>query len=219
MKKIKRRGLMFVVSSPSGAGKTTLCNLLLKVDKHIHPSISYTTRTIRPGEVDGKDYHFTDKANFERMIADNHFLEYAEVFGRYYGTPKKPVEDHLKNGEDVIFDIDWQGNKAITKIAREDVVSIFLLPPDKTELLKRLKKRAQDNNETIEYRLARANSEIEHWHDYDYTIINKDIDESLKKMLSILRAERLKKPRRLGVPAFVKMLLEEKVNLDLLQSE
>lgn len=217
MKKIKRRGLMLVVSSPSGAGKTTLCNLLRKIDKHIHPSISYTTRVARDGEVDGKDYYFTDEANFQRMVEGGHFVEHAQVFGNRYGTPKKLVEDYLKNGEDVIFDIDWQGNNSLTKIARDDVVSIFLLPPNKIELLKRLKSRAQDNHETIEYRLQCANADIEHWHEYDYTIINRDLDESLRKMLSILRAERLKKARRLGVPEFVKKLIEEKVDVKLLQ--
>lgn len=211
MKKKNRRGLMLVLSSPSGAGKTTLANLLLKADKHLHPSISFTTRKQRDGEIHGADYFFTDKASFLKMAEEKKFLEYAEVFGNYYGTPKDLVEKHLTNGEDVIFDIDWQGNRNLSKMSKSDVVSVFILPPSKRELMSRLKKRAQDTHETIELRMAKANSELHHWEEYDYTIVNKDLDESLKKLLSILRAERLKKSRRQGVIEFVNKLLDEQL--------
>jgi len=208
---IKRRGLMLVLSSPSGAGKTTLANLLLKTDKHVHTSTSYTTRPIREGELEGNHYYFVSKDKFFKMIEDGKFLEYAEVFGNYYGTPKERVEKYLKGGEDVIFDIDWQGNRSLTKMAREDVVSVFLLPPSKKELHDRLVKRAQDAHETIELRMMKANSELQHWQEYDYTIVNKDLDESLRKLLSILRAERLKKQRRWGVIDFVNQLIQETI--------
>lgn len=211
MTTIKRRGLMLVVSSPSGAGKTTLANLLLKADNHIHPSISYTTRDIRPGEKQGEHYHFIDKDTFLTMAKEGKFLEYAEVFGHYYGTPKELVEHYLNLGEDVIFDIDWQGNRNLTAIARADVVSVFLLPPSKIELHERLIKRAQDTHETIALRMQKANSELKHWQEYDYTIVNKDLDESLRKLLSILRAERLKKQRRWGVITFVDQLIAETI--------
>lgn len=203
---------MLVVSSPSGAGKTTLAKLLLKADKHLHASISYTTRLPREGEVDGVDYHFVDEHMFLRMVKTGEFLEYAEVFGHYYGTHKDVVEDYLKNGEDVIFDIDWQGNRSLCKLAREDVVSVFLLPPSKKELLERLTKRAQDREETIDFRMKKANSEMLHWEEYDYVIVNKDLDESLKKLLAILRAERLRKVRRLGLFKFVENLMGEKLD-------
>jgi len=211
MKKPTRRGLMLILSSPSGAGKTTLANLLLKADKHIHPSISYTTRSIRPGEEHGKHYYFVDRDTFKRMAAANEFLEHVEVFGNCYGTQKDVVESYLDKGEDVIFDIDWQGNRSLTKMARNDVVSVFLLPPSKKELNERLKKRAQDSSETIELRMKKANDEMEHWGEYDYIIVNRDLDESLKKILSILRAERLRKGRRLGLSDFVNDLLAEKL--------
>jgi len=200
---------MLILSSPSGAGKTTLANMLLAIDAHTHPSISYTTRKPRPGEVDKKDYFFVDESTFEKMIEEEAFLEYVYKFGNYYGTPKTQVEGFLSIGEDVVFDIDWHGNRALTAAAREDVVSVFILPPSKVELRERLVKRAQDANETIELRLEKANSELMHWHEYDYQIINKDLEESLKKLYSILRAERLKKARRIGVVDFVNTLLAE----------
>jgi guanylate kinase len=212
MKKPKRRGLMLVLSAPSGAGKTTLANLLLKVDKHLHTSISYTTRQPREGEVHGKHYFFVDEQTFLRMIKEGEFLEYVEVFGHYYGTPKTLVEKHMQNGEDIVFDIDWQGNRSLTQMARQDVVSVFILPPSKKELLERLTKRAKDTSETIELRMRKANSELQHWQEYDYAIVNKDLDESLKKLLAILRAERLKKTRRLGVYEFVNKLISESID-------
>jgi guanylate kinase len=206
---IKRRGLMLVLSSPSGAGKTTLAKLLLKADKHIHMSISYTTRPKRPGEKDGVDYFFVKKDKFSQMIKNNEFLEYAEVFGNYYGTPRQLVENYLTKGEDVIFDIDWQGHRSLAQMASDDVVSVFLLPPSKKELRERLVKRAQDADETIELRMKKANSELQHWQEYDYIIVNKDLDESLRKLLSVLRAERLRKQRRWGVVDFVNQLIRE----------
>jgi guanylate kinase len=209
VRKIDRRGLMFVLSSPSGAGKTTLAKLLLQNDKHIHSSISYTTRAPRDGEVDGVDYHFTNKETFQKMIDNSEFLEYAEVFGNFYGTPKSLVEEHLSKGEDVIFDIDWQGNRSLTDNARGDVVSVFILPPSKATLKERLVKRAQDTSETIELRMSKANSELQHWQEYDYIIVNKDLNRSFKKLLSILRAERLRKHRRIGVYHFVSNLMEQ----------
>lgn len=207
--KIKRRGLLLVISSPSGAGKTTLTNLLLKADKHIHPSISYTTRKQREGEKDREHYFFTDKPTFEQMIKEGKFLEYAEVFGNLYGTPRYLVDKHIENGEDVAFDIDWQGHRTLKAIAPEDVVSVFILPPSKKILRERLEKRAQDAKETIDLRMQKANSELSHWHEYDYTIVNKDLDDSLKKLLAILRAERLRKHRRQGVVDFVNQLQSE----------
>lgn len=209
MVKIKRRGLMLVVSSPSGAGKTTLVKMLLKVDKHIHSSVSYTTRPMRQGETNGVDYYFTDRENFNKLIDDGIFLEHVEAFGEYYGTPKAEVEKYLENGEDVVFDIDWQGNLALTNKSRSDVASVFILPPSKKELSERLARRALDTKEKIEIRLKKANSELAHWHEYDYAIVNKDLNESLKKLLAILRAERLKKARRLGVVEFVQQLIDE----------
>lgn len=208
---IKRRGLMLVLSSPSGAGKTTLAQLLLKVDKHLYTSISYTTRPIRNGEQHGVHYYFVDTTEFQRMIENDEFLEYAKVFGNFYGTPKKFVEEKLLEGQDVLFDIDWQGNRSLSKVAKDDVVSIFIFPPSKNELLARLKSRAQDDIKVIIDRMKQVDEEISHWHEYDYSIINRDLDESLKKILSVLRAERLKKARRLGVPRFVEKLLNEKI--------
>lgn len=198
-----------MVSSPSGAGKTTLANLLLQHDKHLHPSISVTTRAPRPGEVDGVHYYFRDKATFLQMMERGEFLEYAEVFGYYYGTPRKSVEELLALGEDVIFDIDWQGHRSLLDMSRSDVVSVFLLPPSKQELRERLIKRAQDASETIELRMQKANSELHHWQEYDYVVINKDLRKSLKKMRSILRSERLKRHRRLGLYEFVSDMMSQ----------
>lgn len=213
MTKIDRRGLMLILSSPSGAGKTTIAKKLLREDEHLVTSTSCTTREKRHNEVDGKDYNFISITEFNRMIKDNEFLEYAEVFGHYYGTPKRVVEGYLREGVDVIFDIDWQGNKALTSKARDDVVSVFVLPPSMEELYRRLRMRKADSEEVMKFRMERAGSEISHWHEYDYTIINHDLDQSMEKIFAILRAERLKKARRLGVPGFVDNLLKEKVEL------
>lgn len=200
---------MLILSSPSGGGKSTLARLLMKSDSHVHPSISVTTRPKRSGEVEGKDYYFVSNEQFHKMIENNELLEYARVFDYMYGTPRKTVDEFLSKGEDVIFDIDWQGNRQLTAMVRDDVASVFILPPSKAELLRRLQARAQDSNENIEYRMSQADEEIKHWNEYDYTIINRDIDVSLSKIRSILRAERLKKARRLGVANFVGKLLGE----------
>ncbi len=205
---------MFILSSPSGAGKTTLARMLLQKDRHLHTSISYTTRPPRPGEVHGKDYYFTDHATFKQMVKAGEFLEYAEVFGNCYGTPRHFVEQHLQRGEDVLFDIEWQGNRQLTAIARDDVVSVFIFPPSKQDLLKRLRARNQDSDEVVRHRMEKADEEIRHWNEYDYSIINREVEKSLSKLLWILRAERLKKARRLGVHDYVEHLLQETINYD-----
>lgn len=202
---------MFILSSPSGAGKTTLAQMLLKVDKHLRVSVSCTTRQPRPGEVDGVHYHFVTAVQFQEMVKNEEFLEYAEVFGNFYGTPRRFVEEQLRRGEDVLFDIEWQGNRALTKTAREDVVSVFIFPPSKQELFDRLSARKQDSAEVVKYRMQKANEELSHWEEYDYSIINKELNKTLKKLLSILRAERLKKARRLGITDFVEKLQNEEV--------
>ena len=207
---IKRRGLMFILSAPSGTGKTTLANKIIERDDHISLSISYTTRKKRKEEVDGKHYHFVDRGNFEKQIHDDLFLEYAEIFGQLYGTPKQQVLDTLEQGEDILFDIDWQGHRQLSAIARSDVTSVFLLPPSKEELLRRLQLRNQDNPNVVQQRMERADEEISHWHEYDYVIINKDIEHSIEKLTSILKAERLRKERRIGLNDFVSTLIHEK---------
>lgn len=208
---IKRRGLMLVLSSPSGGGKTTLAKMLLKADRHICTSISVTTRKPRSGEVEGVDYFFTDHETFKSMVQNDELLEHAEVFGNHYGIPRQFVENKLKNGQDVLFVIDWQGNRCLSAIARDDVVSVFIFPPSKQELLSRLRTRAQDGEDVISHRIQKANEEISHWHEYDYSIINKNLGDSLRKLLSILRAERLRKNRRLGVSEFVRKMIEEEI--------
>jgi len=208
---IKRRGLMLVLSAPSGAGKTTLSKLLLQNDYHLRSSISVTTRSKRPEEIDGKDYCFISIEEFKEMIANKEFMEYAEIFGNFYGTPKVTVEKVLEAGEDVVFDIDWQGHKKLVGTAREDVTSVFILPPSKYELYERLKSRHLNEEDMAKFRQERANDEISHWHEYDYVIINKDLDESLSKLLAILRAERLRKNRRIGLSSFVGGLLNQDV--------
>lgn len=211
---IKRRGLMFVLSSPSGVGKTTLAKMLLKHTEHLHVSISYTTRKMRQGEVDGKDYFFVDRETFQKMIDAGEFLEYVWVYGEYYGTPRRFVEEKMSLGEDVLFDVDVQGNEKLTESAREDVVSVFILPPSRKDQLARLRNRSQDSEETIAYRMDKGNAEISCWRGYDYIIINRDLHESLEKLLSILRGERLKSTRRLGIEKFVYDLIEEKVDFN-----
>lgn len=209
---IRRRGLMFVLSSPSGVGKTTLARMMLKNAEHLYVSTSYTTRKIRPGEVDGKDYFFTDRDTFQTMADAGEFLEHVEVFGEYYGTPRRFVEEKMVRGEDVLFDVDVQGNQKLTENAREDVVSVFILPPSRKDQLSRLRNRSQDSEEVIAYRMDKTNDEIACWREYDYIIINRDLDESLEKLLSILRGERLKCTRRLGIERFIYDLMEEKVD-------
>jgi guanylate kinase len=205
---IARRGLMFVLSSPSGAGKTTLSRRLLTEDPGLEMSVSATTRPMRPGEVDGRDYHFVDKKRFQQMIRSGEFLEHAEVFGHYYGTPKKPVEAALASGRDVLFDIDWQGAQQLTEAARDDLVKVFILPPSVAALEERLKTRAQDSDEVVHARMAKAADEMSHRPEYDYVIVNVDIEDALIQVRAILKAERLKRHRQTGLSDFVRRLRE-----------
>ena len=207
---IQRRGLMLVLSSPSGAGKTTLSRQLLDNDKQIQLSVSCTTRHKRPGERDGVDYHFIDTASFRGMIERHEFLEYAEVFGNYYGTPRGPVEQLLGGGRDVLFDIDWQGTQQLRDMdtSRADLVTVFILPPSTRDLEKRLLTRAQDPKEVVAQRMAKAADEMSHWAEYDYVLVNRDIATSLNNLKSILTAERLKRERQVGLSTFVKGLRE-----------
>lgn len=203
---IHRRGLMLVLSSPSGAGKTTLSRLLLEHDRGIELSVSVTTRTKRPAERDGVDYHFVDHQHFRDLIERNALLEYAKVFDHYYGTPRGPVEATLAAGRDMLFDIDWQGTQQLMERARADLVSVFILPPSTAELERRLIRRAQDPPNVVANRMAKAADEMSHWAEYDYVIINIDIARSLEQLKSILTAERLKRERQLGLSDFVKAL-------------
>lgn len=203
---MKRRGLLLVLSSPSGAGKTTLVKALLSSDDNIHSSVSVTTRPIRPGEIDGHDYHFVTPKQFKDMQEQDCFLESAKVFGNDYGTPKEPVFNALKVGQDVIFDIDWQGTQKLAQFTRDDLVSIFILPPSLNSLKERLIKRAQDSKTVVDHRMNEASLEISHWAEYDYVIINHTIDESLHQLQSILTAERLKRHRLIGLSNFVDRL-------------
>ena len=205
---IQRRGLMLVLSSPSGAGKTTLSRQLLDNDKQIQLSVSCTTRQKRPGERDGVDYRFVDTATFRGMIERKQFLEYAEVFGNYYGTPKAPVDEALAGGRDVLFDIDWQGTQQLRDKGRADLVTVFILPPSTRDLEKRLLTRAQDPKEIVAQRMAKAADEMSHWAEYDYVVVNSDIATSLSNLKAILTAERLKRERQVGMSGFVKGLRE-----------
>jgi len=203
---IARRGLMFVLSSPSGAGKTTLSRMLLKADRNVELSVSVTTRPRRPGEIEGRDYRFIDLARFEAMVKRNGLLEWAEVFGYRYGTPRRPVEKALRAGRDVLFDIDWQGTQQLREKARDDLVSVFILPPTIKELHRRLQRRAQDSRAIIVSRMAKAADEMSHWPEYDYVIVNRDIDDAFDQVQAILAAERLKRERRIGLSSFVRAL-------------
>ena len=203
MVEISRRGMMLVLSSPSGAGKTSISRRLLAEETGIVMSVSATTRPPRPGEVDGKDYYFYDQETFARMIANNDFLEHATVFDNSYGTPKKPVWDALDSGQDVLFDVDWQGTRKLRESAREHLVSVFILPPSIAELENRLKGRGQDSDEVVAGRMARAKSEMSHYEEYDYIVINDDLDASVENVKAILKAERLRKDRRTGLLDFV----------------
>ncbi|MCX7355456.1 MAG: guanylate kinase [Alphaproteobacteria bacterium] len=200
---IRRRGIMLVLSSPSGAGKTTLSRLLLERDATLTMSVSCTTRPKRPGEILGVDYHFVDAIAFEGMIGQGDMLEHAEVFGNRYGTPRKPVEAALTSGRDVLFDIDWQGTQQLKQTSRDDVVSVFVLPPSFAELEKRLHSRAQDTPEVVAGRMAKASDEMSHWAEYDYIIINQDIEHSVASVRAILTAERLRRARQVGLRDFV----------------
>ncbi|WP_257168243.1 guanylate kinase [Bradyrhizobium sp. SRS-191] len=203
---VERRGLMFVLSSPSGAGKTTLSRLLIERMTGLRMSVSATTRPMRPGEVDGRDYHFVDRGRFEDMVKRNELLEWATVFDNRYGTPRGPVEAALSAGQDVLFDIDWQGTQQLREKARQDVVSVFILPPSAADLEKRLHTRAQDSHEVIRGRMSRASHEMSHWAEYDYIVINRNVDDAFAEVQSILKAERLKRERRTGLTTFVREL-------------
>jgi len=205
---IERRGLMLVLSSPSGAGKTTISRLLLERDDNLSLSVSVTTRPKRPGEVEGKDYFFVDPAEFNLMLNRQELLEHAKVFDHYYGTPQAAVEEALSQGHDVLFDIDWQGEQQLKQAARNDLASVFILPPSTEELERRLRQRAQDPAEVVEARMAKAPDEISHWPEYDYIIVNYDIEDSVAKVRAILAAERLKRERQVGLTDFVKRLRE-----------
>lgn len=202
--KNRNKGLMLVLSSPSGAGKTSICKSLLKLDKNIKLSISVTTRPKRSEEKNGEDYLFVDNKKFSHMLKKNYFLEQASVFGHNYGTPKKMVEDKLFKGEDLLFDIDWQGAQQLRSKMREDVVSVFILPPNKKELEKRLKERGQDSPEVVLERMSSASKEITHWAEYDYVLVNTKLEESVLKVYNILKAERLKRIRQIGLAEFVR---------------
>jgi guanylate kinase len=206
---IARRGLMLVLSSPSGAGKTTLSRKLLEADPGVELSVSVTTRKQRPGEVDGRDYHFIDAARFATMVDKRELLEWAQVFGHRYGTPRAPVEAALERGRDVLFDIDWQGTQQLREKAGGDLVSIFVLPPSIPDLERRLRTRAQDSDEVIHGRMAKAADEMSHWAEYDYVVINRDIDRAFAEVRSILAAERLKRERQTGLSDFVRRLQAE----------
>ena len=204
---LARRGLMFILSSPSGAGKTTIAKRLLEEESDgLQLSVSVTTRPMRPGEVEGQDYYFTDRAGFDRMVADDAFYDWAEVFGHCYGTPKAEIRERLKRGEDFLFDIDWQGTQQLYQRAQGDVVRVFLLPPSITELEVRLRSRGTDSDEVIRGRMDRARSEISHWDAYDYVIINDDIEACFAKVKMILEAERMRRLRQTGLIDFVREL-------------
>ena len=205
---ISRRGLMLVLSSPSGAGKTSISRELLRKVPELTMSVSVTTRRMRPGEVEGADYHFIDEPRFAAMVAQGELLEHARVFGNYYGTPKAPVDDALATGRDVLFDIDWQGTQQLRDKGRADLVTVFILPPSTRDLERRLITRAQDSPDVVAKRMAKAADEMSHWAEYDYVVVNSDIATSLSNLKAILTSERLKRERQVGMSGFVKGLRE-----------
>ncbi|WP_447760064.1 guanylate kinase [Sphingopyxis panaciterrae] len=211
---LNRRGVLFVLSSPSGAGKTTISKKMLAADGDIALSISATTRPPRPGEVDGKDYHFVDTDTFKQMAADGAFLEWAHVFGHRYGTPRARVDELLEAGKDVLFDIDWQGAQQLYQEAGPDVVRVFVLPPTMEELERRLRARNTDSDEVIAARMARAANEISHWDGYDYVLINDHVEECFDEVVAILRAERLKRRRQIGLIGFARDLIRSVPDAD-----
>jgi guanylate kinase len=210
---IARRGLMLVISSPSGAGKSTIARTLLETDRQIGLSVSVTTRQRRPSEVEAVHYHFKSVREFERLRDSDALLEWAEVHGNFYGTPREPVEQAMAEGRDMLFDIDWQGAQQLQEKMSADVVSIFVLPPTMTELQSRLHRRAEDSEEVIQTRLANSRAEIAHWREYDYVIVNDDLNAALDAVQSIVKAERLRRDRRHGMFDFVRELLEETPSL------
>ncbi len=204
--KVERRGLLLVLSSPSGAGKTSLARALLETDSHIGLSVSVTTRQPRPGEVDGRDYWFVSEAQFKDMVDKDQLLEWATVFGNFYGTPRAPIEQAIAEGRDVLFDIDWQGTQQLSERMAGDLVRVFVLPPSGETLEQRLRRRAQDPDEVVAKRMAAASAEISHWAEYDYVIVNADLTESSANLRSILAAERLRRDRMTGLSSFVRGL-------------
>jgi guanylate kinase len=206
LSEITRRGLLLVLSSPSGAGKTTITRLLIERDRELSISVSVTTRAPRAGEVDGKHYHFIDAAAFERMVAAGELLEHAIVFGNRYGTPRAAVEAALASGRDIVSDIDWQGTQQLQESVRSDLVAVFVLPPSMAALEERLKTRAQDSAETVRERMAKSADEMSHWAEYDYVIVNRDLERSVAQVQAILTAERLKRERQAGLADFVNRL-------------
>jgi guanylate kinase len=208
----ERRGLMFVLSSPSGAGKSTLSRMLIDKTPGLRMSVSVTTRAKRPGEAEGEHYYFIDKARFDQMVRADELLEHAPVFDNHYGTPRHAVEKALSAGEDVLFDIDWQGTQQLREKARADVVSVFILPPSAKALEQRLHTRAQDSNAVIRGRMDRAAHELSHWAEYDYVVLNNDLDQAFSEVETILRAERLKRERQTGLSAFVRGLQDQLEN-------
>lgn len=206
---IPRRGLLLVMSSPSGAGKTTLSRKLLEADANIAMSVSVTTRKPRPGEVDGRDYHFISQTRFEQMIAAGELLEWATVFGNSYGTPRKPVEEALAKGRDVLFDIDWQGTQQLAQAMEDDLVRIFILPPSAEILRDRLIGRNQDSSSVVAKRMAEAPRELSHWPEYDYVVMNDEIENALRQIMAILTAERLRRRRQVGLTEFVRSMTKQ----------
>ncbi len=204
----KKKGVMLVLSSPSGAGKSSICKSLMSLDKNLSLSVSTTTRKKRPNEKCGKDYIFVSTEEFENMLSNNNFIEYANVFDNYYGTVKSLVDNKINNGQDLIFDIDWQGAQQLREKMRENVVSIFILPPSKRELERRLKSRGQDSDEVVKKRMDGASAEITHWAEYDYVIINEDLNKSVNAVLGILKAERMKRIRQVGLAEFVRSITD-----------
>ena len=204
---LARRGLMFILSSPSGAGKTTISRMLLAADPAIKLSISVTTRKPRPGEQDGVHYYFVDDAGFDRMVEEDDFYEWAHVFGHRYGTPKGAIRNALKEGQDFLFDIDWQGTQQLYQKDQQDVVRVFILPPSIVELERRLRSRGTDAEDVVQARMERARAEISHWDAYDYVVINEDVDACFDKVRQILDAERMKRQRQTGLIPFVRELM------------
>ncbi len=205
---LHRRGLMFILSSPSGAGKTTISRKILEADNEIKLSVSVTTRPMRPGEEDGVHYYFVDDAEFDEMIEEDDFYEWAPVFGHRYGTPKGRIRNALKDGQDFMFDIDWQGTQQLYQKDQQDVVRVFILPPSIDELRRRLEARAQDSEDVIDSRMERARAEISHWDAYDYVVINDNVDVCFDKVREILSAERMKRQRQTGLIPFVRELMD-----------